>query len=98
MPEVVLRIPVAVSKRSEHIDVRVRDDDRRRELRERHAGMTDEIDVHLPAAWLLPGTYRLELLLPGEPSAPSQVFHFEARPRTPPPRKSEPQPTPSPRG
>jgi hypothetical protein len=98
VPEVVLRVPVAVSARAEHIDVRVRDDDRRRELRERHPGMTDEVDVHLPAAWLLPGTYRLELLLPGEPSAPSQVFHFEARVPTSAPRNSEPRPTPSPRG
>jgi hypothetical protein len=48
-------------------EVRVRDRSGTREMRQQHFGPPAHVaEIRLPAAWLTPGTYRVELLLGGE--------------------------------
>jgi hypothetical protein len=59
----VLRVPVQTgTPEGTALEVRVVDSDRRREIRQRlTSGKTPYCDVRMPAAWLSPGSYQVEL-------------------------------------
>jgi hypothetical protein len=74
----VLRLPLPAGEHSAgELQVRVVDDGERHEIRERFSDSSGgRLDVHVPAGWLAPGSYRAELYA-GAARTPTHVFHFE---------------------
>src|SRR5438132_9927828 len=76
----VLTLPVPEAARSGTVEVRVLDARGGREMRERFARAAERVAMHLPAAWLTPGTYTAELRrLDAGPSS-AEVFSFRVVP------------------
>jgi len=76
----VLTLPVPEAARSGTVEVRVLDAHGGREMRERFARAAERVAMHLPAAWLTPGTYTAELRrLDAGPSS-AEVFSFRVVP------------------
>jgi hypothetical protein len=67
-PGLLVRVPIPTAALTAGLaEVRVRDRSGTREMREQHFGPpAHAAQIRLPAAWLTPGTYRVELLLGGE--------------------------------
>ena len=65
------------------LEVRVFDVNGDREVRERIAPVSGHVDMRVPRAWLVPGTYRLEVRTAGE-GIEEDAFDFEVRRRAPP--------------
>jgi len=76
----VLTLTVPDAARSGAVEVRVLDARGGREMRERFARAAERVAMHLPAAWLTPGTYTAELRrLDAGPSS-AEVFSFRVVP------------------
>ena len=60
------------------LEVRVFDVNGDREIRERIAPVSGHVEMRVPRAWLVPGTYRLEARTPGE-GIDEDAFDFEVR-------------------
>jgi hypothetical protein len=77
--EVTLRAPVRPQLRSAGpLEVRVYDESGGREIRERIAAPADHVHMRIPRAWLVAGTYRLEVRAAGE-ATDEDAFDFEVR-------------------
>ena len=76
----VLTLTVPGATRAGDVEVRVLDARGGREMRERFARAAERVAMHLPAAWLTPGTYTAELRrLDAGPSS-AEVFSFRVVP------------------
>ena len=76
----VLTLTVPDAARAGEVEVRVLDARGGREMRERFARAAERVAMHLPAAWLTPGTYTAELRrLDAGPSS-AEVFSFRVVP------------------
>jgi hypothetical protein len=76
----VLTLTVPDATRAGDVEVRVLDARGGREMRERFARAAESVAMHLPAAWLTPGTYTAELRrLDAGPSS-AEVFSFRVVP------------------
>jgi len=81
---VTLRVPAAgPPNETAPLEIRVLSSDGRRELRERvpASGETGTVEMRVPAGWLTPGSYRVEVHSPGESenAPPLQTFAFVVR-------------------
>jgi hypothetical protein len=67
-PGLLVRMPIPTAALTAGLaEVRVRDRSGSREMREQHFGPpAHAAEIRLPAAWLTPGTYRVDLLLGGD--------------------------------
>jgi hypothetical protein len=67
-PGLLVRMPIPTTALTAGLaEVRVRDRSGTREMRQQHFGPPAHVaEIRLPAAWLTPGTYRVELLLGGD--------------------------------
>ena len=63
-------------------ELRVQDNSRTREIREQHFGPPTHLaEIRLPAGWLTPGTYRVELFVGGDtPVATARLMVAPPRP------------------
>lgn len=66
------------ARAADEVEVRVLDPEGRREMRERVRPPHTEpyLDVRLPADWLIPGTYRVELAVIDAHASARRVFEF----------------------
>src|SRR5436305_4312029 len=76
----VLTLTVPGATRAGDVEVRVLDARGGREMRERFARAAERVAMHLPAAWLTPGTYTAELRRLDTGPSPAEVFSFRVVP------------------